>query len=265
MLEVTKVLDPIARLASAQKKAIDTSIRSFYHAIRRTRAFEDGSIEVGIACLKQWLPDFSQLKRRLTKRSVGAPEFARSIEAGRVPDVCRLEGRGTSTFCTACIHATDTCRGSGRHRERTCGTTRKGVQHASHSLGHRSWELARTGHGAVVESRERQACGSLPLGDPWRGALGDHPVDCWERRFSVRQTSREGHENRLLFRRLTGQTAQIPWRGLMRLSPLSPGQKLSVPPFSIVFQSSFPLARCGNANKELSSSTIQFLRSHPSG
>ena len=85
MLEVTKVLDPIARLASAQKKAIDTSIRSFYHAIRRTRAFEDGSIEVGIACLKQWLPDFSQLKRRLTKRSVGAPDSPAPSRPGGFP------------------------------------------------------------------------------------------------------------------------------------------------------------------------------------
>jgi len=102
MFEVTKVLGAAARFASAQKKAIDTSIRGFYHSTLRTRpwlgtsiwpvqeplnrvirqsrfdwgsflAFEDGSIEVEIAGVKQWFRDFSQLKRSLRKRSIGAP------------------------------------------------------------------------------------------------------------------------------------------------------------------------------------------------
>ena len=44
MLEITKVLDPIARPASAQKKAIDTLVWLFYHPNLRTRASTDGAI-----------------------------------------------------------------------------------------------------------------------------------------------------------------------------------------------------------------------------
>ena len=102
MVQVTNVLEVIARLASAQTKAIDTSILSFYHFTHRARtwlggsscpvqepvngairqskfewgsflAFEDGSIEVEIGGQRQWYRDFSQLKRSLPKRSIGAP------------------------------------------------------------------------------------------------------------------------------------------------------------------------------------------------
>ena len=70
MLEITKVLDPIARPASAQKKAIDALVRHFYHSNLPTRALTDGAI----AGLKQCLLDFFQQRGRLAKRSIGAPD-----------------------------------------------------------------------------------------------------------------------------------------------------------------------------------------------
>jgi murein L,D-transpeptidase YcbB/YkuD len=69
MLEITKVLDPIARPKSAPKKAIDTLVRRFYH-FTRTRALTDGAV----AGLKQCLRDFCQQRGRLAKRSSGAPD-----------------------------------------------------------------------------------------------------------------------------------------------------------------------------------------------
>ena len=102
MVQVTNVLEVIARLASAQTKAIDTSILSFYHFTHRARtwlggsscpvqepvngairqskfewgsflAFEDGSIEVEIGGQRQWYRDFPNLSVVLPKRSIGAP------------------------------------------------------------------------------------------------------------------------------------------------------------------------------------------------
>ena len=43
MVQVTNVLEAIARLASAQTKAIDTSILSFYHFTRRAGTWLGGS------------------------------------------------------------------------------------------------------------------------------------------------------------------------------------------------------------------------------
>ena len=43
MVQVTNVLEAIARLASAQTKAIDTSILSFYHFTHRARTWLGGS------------------------------------------------------------------------------------------------------------------------------------------------------------------------------------------------------------------------------
>jgi hypothetical protein len=82
MLEITKVLDPIARPASAQKKAIDTLVWLFYHPNLRTRASTDGAI----AGLKQCLLGFFQQRGLLTTRSIGAPdELASSGLSGSVP------------------------------------------------------------------------------------------------------------------------------------------------------------------------------------
>jgi L,D-transpeptidase YcbB len=81
MLEITKVLDPIARPASAQKKAIDTLVWLFYHPNLRTRASTDGAI----AGLKQCLLGFFQQRGLLTTRSIGVPDEPASLGLSGFP------------------------------------------------------------------------------------------------------------------------------------------------------------------------------------
>jgi L,D-transpeptidase YcbB len=67
MLELTKILNPITRPASAQKTAIDTLVRRYSTLL--TRALTDGAI----AGLRVCLRDFFQQRERLKKRRIGAP------------------------------------------------------------------------------------------------------------------------------------------------------------------------------------------------